>query len=343
MKQIIFEERGRLGIITLNRPEALHALSHDMIQAMLSQLLLWQDNDLIEAVLVRAIPGKAFCAGGDIRYVFQQRYNPNLFYLFRDEYQLNRCIYHYRKPYIALLNGITMGGGAGISIHGRYRIATEQMIFAMPETAIGFFPDIGAAYFLARLPERVGTYLGLTGARLGAIDCLSLGLATHYLNLDQLDVFTNELIALSEINDSRIEALLQTMISSPQSKVPLLIQRQAIQTCFNQNSIEEIITALQNQTDSWQQEIAIALLQKSPISLKVTLYALQQSETSTFDQVIQRDYQLARYFLMEHDFFEGIRALIIDKDQHPKWQPATLAEVNQSVIERYATHFTEPL
>ncbi len=190
MSDILFEELsgrdGNIGLITLNRQKALNALNHQMFLDLNAQLAEWETADHIKAVIIRAAEGRAFCAGGDIRYAFQKKLenDPTLPLFFRDEYQLNLRIFHYPKPYIALLDGITMGGGAGISLHGSHRIGTERLVFAMPETSIGFYPDVGASYFLSRLPYKVGFYLGLTSARITYNDCFWLGLINYFVPQD---------------------------------------------------------------------------------------------------------------------------------------------------------------
>src|SRR3989338_2126316 len=195
-QEVLFEEiagqGGHLGVITLNRPQILNSLNQTMIDAMYAQLNKWAIAPDIKAVVIRAAPGRAFCAGGDLRFTYERFKNkdPLLSTFFRDEYQLNRLIYHFPKPYIALLDGITMGGGVGISIHGSHRVATENLLFAMPETGIGFFPDVGGTYFLPRLPGRIGYYLGLTGARIKTDDCVTLGISQHKVTRDKLSALT---------------------------------------------------------------------------------------------------------------------------------------------------------
>src|SRR3990167_4221018 len=187
-QDILFEElvghEGNIGLVTLNRPKALNALTHSMILSLDKQLTLWEEQENIKAIVITAVEGRAFCAGGDIRFTYEKwDYNDGSLPLyFRDEYRLNRRIFHYSKPYIALLDGITMGGGVGISIHGSHRVATENLVFAMPETGIGFFPDVGGTYFLPRLPDKFGYYLGITGARIDCYDCCALGLTQHFVS-----------------------------------------------------------------------------------------------------------------------------------------------------------------
>lgn len=339
---IIFEEltnqTGDLGVITLNRPQALNALSHHMINSLYQQLVTWEQNPKIKAVVIQAAPGRAFCAGGDIRYVYEhgKAQDSTLSMLFHDEYRLNKCIYHYKKPYIALLNGITMGGGAGISLHGSHRIATENLVFAMPETSIGFFPDVGGSYFLPRLPNKIGYYLGLTGARITAADCMALGLTNYFVAADVFPKIIQALLATSLKEDAKsvVSKILIQLDKTP-DHATLLEHKEKIARCFSKQTIEEIVHCLEISPEEWCQQTATLLKTKSPTSLKVTLRALQEGEKLDFDACLNMEYRLTRRFLQGHDFYEGVRALIIDKDQSPHWQPAEIKEVTQQDIAQY--------
>ena len=349
-KDILFSEvpgvGGSLGLITLNRPEALNSLNHEMISAMLTTLARWAVSSEIKAVVVRAVEGRAFCAGGDIRMVYQaaKAKNPTMTDFFHDEYQLNRVIHHFPKPYIALLDGITMGGGVGISIHGSHRVATERFVFAMPETGIGFFPDVGGSYFLPRLPHRTGYYLGLTGARIKVDDCLTLGLCTHKVIHDDIP---NVIEALTNTDMGQNAHAVVTTVLNQYSHKPLptpLHQAEAeVQHCFSGETIEKIIERLQASDDSLCNDALLALQKKSPTSLIVTLQALNNGANLTFDDCMQQEFRLVTRFLLAHDFIEGIRAAIIDKDQAPAWQPNTLSGVDQASIEEYFMPLTKEL
>lgn len=348
--EVLFEELtgqgGNIGIITLNRPQVLNSLNQNMILAMTAKLKEWQNADNIKGVIIRAAGERAFCAGGDLRFTYERYKNndPLLSTFFRDEYQLNRLIHHYPKPYIALLDGITMGGGVGVSIHGSHRVATDHLLFAMPETGIGFFPDVGGTYFLPRLSGKMGFYLGLAGAKLGSDDCLVMNIATHKISHD----------ALPDV----IEALAQEAFGSDaKAKVSKIIERFCITTnrfsfskhqdeidnCFSKHSIEDILHALQHSSNELCRDTVNILKRKSPTSLKVSLRAMQQGEHLNFDECMQQEYRIACHFMRTHDFFEGIRAIIIDKDQSPRWSPASIATVSEYEVEQYFAPLAEEL
>lgn len=338
--EIIFTEMpgidGHLGIITLNRPHVLNSLNHAMIRALTAQLQHWAQAPTIKAVIIRA-EGRAFCAGGDLRAMYedyQAKRDINQF--FHDEYQLNRLIFHYPKPYIALLDGITMGGGVGISIHGSHQIATERLSFAMPETGIGFFPDVGGSYFLSRLPQHAGYYLGLTGKKINDADCFSLGIVTHRVASTQLTAVLDTL-AKTPFDQGATSTVSQILESfqTPLEETTLLSRHPLLSTSFSKPTIEEILFSLENSSDLFLQETATSLYKKSPTSLKVSLLALQRGAYLDFDACMQMEYCLVQHFLTAHDFLEGIRALIIDKDQKPHWQPNSLTNVDQQMVIDY--------
>jgi len=342
MADIIFSEvtgrEGNIGLITLNRPSVLNALNQAMFNELDNQLTEWQTANHIKAVIIRAAEGRAFCAGGDVRSAYERRQknDPNLMNFFRDEYQLNRRIFHYGKPYIALLDGITMGGGAGISIHASHRVGTQQLTFAMPETNIGFYPDVGATYFLSRLPNKIGIYLGLTGARITANDCYALGLVNCIIDKAQFPDLIYQLAdtVLKDHANILVTRLLEKFaITAGQSE--LLPHREEISSCFSKSTVEEIILALETYPSEWCRATATDLKTKSPTSLKVTLRALHEAEKKDFDGCMDTEYCLTEHFLNSHDFFEGVRAAIIDKDRAPKWRPAHLEDVKAQDIERY--------
>jgi enoyl-CoA hydratase len=339
---ILFDEKpginGNLGIITLNRPTVLNALNHQMFIDLHQQLIEWERNSAIKGVVIQAAAGRAFCAGGDIRYAYERGLakDPTLPNFFRDEYLLDTYIYHYNKPYIALLDGITMGGGVGISLHGSHRIATQKLTFSMPETGIGFFPDVGATYFLPRLPGKIGMYLGLTGARINANDCLATGLVDHVIAENNLVPLVNSLAQYSfEKNSDAIIADCINHYSMTTEASTLMEHAQEINHCFAKNSIEEIVDALKNYPSEWCSTVSDELQKKSPTSLKITFKQLQLGKQMTFDECMDLEYRLAQHFLKSHDFYEGVRAAIIDKDQQPNWQPQHLNDVSTKEIEAY--------
>lgn len=337
---------GNLGLITLTRPAVLNALNHTMFKALNEQLSEWEAANHIKAVVIRASEGRAFCAGGDIRYVYEQKNaaQTQLINFFRDEYLLNWRIHHYAKPYIAFLDGITMGGGAGISMHGSHRVATENLVFAMPETSIGFYPDVGMSYLLARLPQNLGLYLGLVGGRITQSDCAALGLVNHTVKQGVLPELLYALADAKFTDDAyrSVTAVLEPF-TFPASETTLSMHQAEIAECFAKKTVEEIIQALETHASEWCQDVATILKTKSPTSLKVTLRYLLAAAKLEFDECIRTDYRLTTRFLAAPDFFEGIRATVIDKDQAPKWQPAKLTEVIEGEVEKYFASLAEEL
>jgi len=342
ISEIAFEEvsgrDGNLGLITLTRQQVLNALNQKMINALDQQLAEWEMANHIKAVVIRAAEGRAFCAGGDVRSVYERKLenDPKLTEFFRDEYRLNRRIHNYPKPYIALINGIAMGGGVGISVHASHRIATDRLLFAMPETGIGFYPDVGTTYVLSRLPHKIGYYLGLSGARISLSDCAAAGLIDYFVKAEQ---FPELIYALADTPFENDERATVTQVikkfSVPMENSTLLHQSEIIEKCFSEKTVEKIIHALNHHSNSWCKEVATQLETKSPTSLKVTLHALQKAAELDFNEAIQMEFRLTSHFLEGNDFFEGIRAVLVDKDQSPHWQPATLAEVTTTIVKKY--------
>lgn len=334
---VTFSVERQIGFVMLNRPNALHALTLDMIEALMQQLTLWQTDPEVLAVVVQAVPGKAFCAGGDVRWIYEHRGQvTQQLNFFQREYRLNELIYEYPKPYIALMDGFTMGGGVGISLHGSHPVASERFVFAMPETAIGFFPDIGASYLLSRCPGLLGLYLGLTGDRINASDAYALGLvktvvlAEHFPSLIQL-LLTNDLSKDPyEVVSSSI-----AQFAVPQESSALLSRKPDIDDCFEGDTVEDILLRLSQVDDPWFQGVSATLQRKSPMSLKVTLRQLRLAKSMTLSQCLAQDEILAHHFFGAHDFYEGVRAVVVDKDQTPHWQPQALEEVTPDMVETY--------
>lgn len=344
--EVLFAQEGQLGIITLNRPDALNALTLSMILAMQRQLSLWKHDDHVAAVVVQAAPGNAFCAGGDIRSLyFSGRINDaEQMQFFWHEYRLNHFIYHFGKPYISLIDGIVMGGGVGISLHGSHPVATEHFVFAMPETGIGFFPDIGASHLLSRCPGYLGMYLGLTGNRLGAQDALKASLVNQVISSEQIPKLLHTLkhTDLSADAHKGVAQCLREYAVVPSSAESTQI-KPAIDVCFSPSTIEMIHLALQNMDGVWPASIDNSLAQKSPLSLKVTLAQLQKAKGMSLAECLQMDYDLVSHFMHGSDFYEGVRALLIDKDKKPRWNPAHLEQVSDVMVAEYFTRTHEVL
>ena len=329
--EVLFEIKGHAGLITLNRPRALNALTLGMIRDITATMRRWMLDDAVRHVVIRSSGGKAFCAGGDIRalYDWGRARDPNYFTFYREEYQLDTLIKRYPKPYIALLDGIFMGGGAGLSVHGSHRIGSERLSFAMPETGIGFFPDVGATYFLPRLAGEIGMYLGLTGERLGVADAQYARVTTHHVASDRLQALTQ---ALSETTD--VSGCIERFAADPGPAV-LPRHREAIDRHFSRDSVEAILQSLDADGSDWAKSTAAELRKKSPTSLKLAFRQLREGLKHDFEECMRLEYRIAIHMLDGHDFFEGIRAVVIDKDQKPRWQPATLEAVSDQEVAVY--------
>ena len=343
---IRFDRQGPLGIVTLDRPQALNALTLEMAAALDDRLTAWAEDADVAAIVIRSAGGRAFCAGGDIRALYEagRRRDPYVRDFYRTEYRLNHRIKTYGKPYIALIDGIVMGGGVGLSVHGSHRVVTERCQFAMPETGIGFFPDVGGSWFLPRCPGRLGTYLGLTGARLGAADALYCGAATHYVASDDLARLQGALEQASWQGDHGVvvATLLDGMAGDPGAP-PLVRHREAIDRCFGGDTIEEIMSRLALEKTVWADETMAILQRKSPTSLKVTLRQLRLGGgLSDFAAAMRMEYRMALHTVAGQDFYEGVRAAVIDKDQAPQWQPATLAGISEAMVGHYFEPASEP-
>jgi enoyl-CoA hydratase len=337
--------QGGLATILIDRPRALNALTLADYRQIDPALRGWAAGPSVRAVLVQGAGDRAFCAGGDVRAICEAGRgiagDPALTSVFfREEYEVIRQVHRYPKPYIAIIAGITMGGGAGMSVNGAYRIATERTLFAMPETSIGLFPDVGATHFLNRCPGRVGRYLALTGARLKAADARYCGFATHFVAQQQVA----ELVAALDQIDwqpgrerAQVDALLAAFAGDP-GPAPLAELRRAIDRCFAPDTVEAILEALAAEASrsGWAAQTRADLLTKSPTSLKVTLRQLAVGHDFDLEAALALEYRLTQHFMAGHDFYEGVRAMLVDKDQRPQWRPATLAEVGEEMV---AAHF----
>ena len=330
---------GRCGVITLNRPEALNALTLEMCHEIAAALQDWRDDPRVKAIIIRGA-GRAFCAGGDIRSLYDSGLAgedyPYRFY--HDEYRLNALIHHYPKPYIALLNGIVMGGGVGVSVHGSRRLATENIRFAMPETGIGLFPDVGGAYFLSRCPGETGLFLALTGTRIGAADAVYTGIATDFVPASRLDALYDAFISTDFSEDTVMDGVNQLIGRFAQpcpDAPPLAAERDRIDRIFSGASVDLILDALARETDEWAETTRQTILSKSPTSSKVAFRQIRNGAERDFDQCMQMEYRIASRFIAGTDFYEGVRATVIDKDQKPRWQPDRLADVDEAAVDAY--------
>lgn len=325
--QIHFEVFGNLGNITLNRPKALNALTTEMCAAMTKVMLAWEEDDRIGAVLVEGAGDRAFCAGGDIVMLHDSaKAGDNRAEKFwRTEYALNDLIYRYKKPYIAMIDGIVMGGGVGLSVHGRLRVAGDNTLFAMPETGIGYFPDVGGTYFLPRLGRDIGNWLGLTGARLKTAQTCAFGIANAYVPSDKHEAVIAALgKAELDGSDSAVANVLLAYVKQPPQAEPLPDAAK----CFDRNTVNEIISALKHDGSEWAQKQLSLLSRTSPLAQAITLEALRRGGQMTFREAMRQELDLSLNFLHIADFVEGVRAAVIDKDRNPQWISTSLEHVN---------------
>jgi enoyl-CoA hydratase len=330
---VLFEKRGAAGLITLNRPKALNALTHGICLSMTMQLRAWAVQDDVKVVVIQGSGERAFCAGGDIRSLYESGVNKTPYALgfYRDEYVLNALIKHYPKPYVALINGIVMGGGVGVSVHGSHRIANETTTFAMPETGIGLFPDVGGSYFLPRMEGRIGMYLALTGARLKTVDTLYSGVATHFVPGADWPALIADLAAgksADRVVDRKGEDLPSGFLAD---------HRASIDKIFAQNSVEEILAALDADHTDWSRDTAKTIRAKSPTATKIAFRQVREGAKLDFDDCMKMEWRMVNRVVAGHDFYEGVRATIIDKDGIPKWMPPTLPEVSDADVNAYFT------
>jgi enoyl-CoA hydratase len=324
---IISHRDGRVGRIHLNRPRVLNTLTLDMVRVFTRALHDFAADPHVHAVVVEGAGDRAFCAGGDIRALRDGQLSGDRTQVeafFREEYDLNLLISSYPKPYIALIDGICMGGGIGVSVHGPYRVATEHAMFAMPETAIGFFPDIGGTFFLPRLPGQLGVYLGLTGLRTTGADAVHAGFATHYVGRANLPALS---AALAEIGIAALAQYAEPL--PPYANAPHLA---AIDRCFAADTIGEIAARLAAEPGEWAPPALRALRTVSPTALGFTLAAFRRGADMTLSQALDAEFLLTRTTMAYPDFAEGVRAMVVDKDRQPKWQPARIEDVDPAVI-----------
>lgn len=333
---ILFERRGGLGLITLNRPKALNAITLDMVRRFKATLDAWAEDDGCRVVMIQGAGGKAFAAGGDIQRLYKAMSDPADDYpvpFFAEEYALNRWIKRYPKPYVALLNGIAMGGGVGVSIHGAHRIATDRTMLAMPETGIGFFPDVGGTYFLPRLKGGLGAYMALTGSRLDGGDCVAEGLADAYLPADRAEALADALAGATDI-DAAIAGL-----ATPAPTGRLAADRAAVTLCFDRASLGDVLAALGAAGSAWADKQLKTIRRKSPLAIAVAWEQLQRGAGLDFDRCLVLEYRMALACCRNGEFREGVRALIVDKDNEPAWRHARIEDVTRADV---LAHFEAP-
>jgi enoyl-CoA hydratase len=330
--EILFDRRGAAGIVTLNRPKALNAVSHGMVHALARQLAAWARDDAVTRVVVTAAGERAFSAGGDLRSLYdlgQAGRQAEALTFWRDEYRLNAAIKHYPKPYVALVDGIVMGGGVGLSVHGSHRVAGDKFLFAMPEVGIGFFPDVGATWFLPRLPGQLGAFCALTGERLRVADGVASGIATHQVRSERFADLAEALCG-----NVSVDAILAAFAEPVQSG-PVMAQRDIIDRCFAADSVEAILQALDPVGSDFAIAAAATIRTKCPRSLKIALAQVRRGRDWDFDACMQAEFRIVSRIVAGEDFYEGVRAVIIDKNNAPNWRPPRLEDVSDAEVERH--------
>ena len=336
--EILFSRRGTAGVVTLNRPKALNAVTLGMVRALDRALRDWAADPAVTRVVVAAAGDKAFSAGGDIRHLYELSLagrQAEALVFWREEYVLDTLIKRYPKPYVALIDGIVMGGGVGVSVHGSHRVAGDRFLFAMPEVGIGFFPDVGATYFLPRLPGELGTWCALTGDRLKAADGVAAGVATHHVPSARFAELAERLCG-DEPVDTALAAL-----AAPAGEGAVTARRPAIDRLFAGDRVEDILAALEREAAGagadadWARATRAGLAGQSPTSLRLALAQVRRGKHWSFEDCLRAEFRVVSRIVHDADFAEGVRAAIIDKDNAPRWRPATLAEVAETEVERH--------
>lgn len=337
-EEVLLEKRGRAGIIRLNRPRALNSLTLPMVRVMKGALGEFCEDGDIDCVILTGEGERGLCAGGDIRIIHDmgQSGDADVTRFWREEFPLNYAISRFPKPYVALMDGIVMGGGVGVSAHGSHRVVTERTRLAMPETGIGYFPDVGASWLLPQVPGEIGTWLGLTGNEIGAADAIHAGLADFHVPSEALPKL---IAALSLVNGDadEVRAVIERF-AVPSGEVFLRKQQSLIDDVFQFHSVEEIMAALETRKDEFSVQTLETLRKRSPTSLKLTLRLLRLGrESSGLVECLEREFTAGSEVLRQHDFYEGVRAALIDKDRNPQWKPLLLGAVSDEDIGRYLT------
>ncbi|XP_074602265.1 3-hydroxyisobutyryl-CoA hydrolase, mitochondrial-like [Brevipalpus obovatus] len=338
-EDILLDCHDNKGVITLNRPKQMNAYHMPMVKQMRAQLKTWDTDDQIRMVIIKGSGDRAFCSGGDIK-IMAQKGSPYNLESCGHEYALNNEIACFSKPYVSLIDGICMGGGNGLAVHGRFRVVTEKAIFSMPECSIGFFPDVGATYFLPRLSEKIGIFLGLTGHRLSGIDLYKVGLATHFIPSERIKDLERDLLLLKDPDFKKVDDFLtsyqeQWELDFKNKDFSLDLHVGRISAAFEKaDSVEQIIENLLKDGSTWAKEQLKILNKMSPTSLKVALKSQKLGSNMSLPDCLRMEYRMAFSMLSKHDdFYEGVRALFIDKNNSPKWNPDKLEDVTEEQVE----------
>lgn len=329
--EVLTEVDGSVGLITLNRPKAINSLNQRMVDDLTAILTGWADDDAVRAVVLSGAGERGLCAGGDVVSIYHsaRKDGAEARRFWRDEYLLNAQIADFAKPYVAVMDGIVMGGGVGVSAHANTRVVTDTSKIAMPEVGIGFIPDVGGVYLLARAPGGLGLHAALTGAPFTGADAIAMGFADHYVPHADIEAFRRAIVS-----DGVDNALAKFAVEPPPSE--LAAQRGWIDDCFARDTVEDIVAALRDHDAGPANEAANLIVTRSPIALSVTLEAVRRAASlKTLKDVLVQDYRVSSASLRSHDLVEGIRAQLIDKDRNPKWSPAELAAVTAADVEAY--------
>jgi len=329
MSDVLFDLESGVGYITLNRPKARNALTTPMVKAITAHVDEWESDDSVKAVLIRGAGDHGLCAGGDVRamHAGAVAQDDSTVEFFRAEYRMNARIHQFTKPYIAIMDGIVMGGGIGVSAHGSVRVVTERSVLAMPEVTIGICPDVGATWLLAQAPGHLGTYLAMTGASFDAGDAIYLGFADLFMPVANLGAFEER------VQHESLDALLREL-TEPAPPSALEAQLGWIDECFRFGTVEEILAALDASSEEQARETAALIRTKSPLAVSVALAAVQRARAlESVEHALEMEFGISSHLMYAQDGIEGVRALIIDKDRNPRWSPATVAEVTEGQIE----------
>jgi enoyl-CoA hydratase/carnithine racemase len=345
LEEVIFNENNGVGVITLNRPDRLNALTYPMVQKINQYLNLWEVKEEINCVIIEGAGDRSFCAGGDVVKLRKEvladggpptQLSKSFFY---DEYTLNYKISNFKKPFIALINGFTMGGGVGISMHGSHVVASDKTMFAMPETAIGLFPDVGGGWLLGQLDKGIGAWLSLVGAKLKAYDLISLNLATNYVASTEIEKLKNSLITSSPDTNDKVTSVINSLSSNPKTEDSVLLaHEEIIKDAFSFDKIEDIfercetLSKLNNEFLNTQFE---ELKHKSPTSLKISLKQIRAAREMSLKDELIMEYRMVQKCLKIGDFFEGVRAMLVDKDRKPNWSPSSINDVDKSRVDEF--------
>ncbi|KRB82389.1 enoyl-CoA hydratase [Sphingomonas sp. Root710] len=344
--EVLASVEGRLGVITLNRPKALNALNLAMVEQLDAILTAWESDPAIDAVLVRSASERAFCAGGDVRSIGILPDPADRMALgrafFGTEYRVNRRINGFPKPYVALINGVAMGGGLGLSIHGSHRVVSENLRMAMPETVLGLFPDVGGTWFLNRCPGMIGRYLALIGPQIGAADALTAGLATHHVLYATFDALAADLATAGRLDHGAVDAIIAAH-ATPAEGGTLGGRRADIDRLFSVCDLEGVAAAIDAAAAEadWIAEAQAVLGRASPTSLHATWRRMVEGKDQPIERILSDDFRMGVRMVGGHDFAEGVRAILVDKDQSPRWDPPTLADVTTTEIDALLAPFDD--